>query len=93
MRVEETYVDIDVMVVAERKAREVAVKIEHNVAIDIDKEITSALLRVNEAVDLVALVDVVALSLLEGLLVLGAWEGSLDLRLGVFVGVLESQEA
>ena len=40
------------MVVPERKTREIAVEIKHDIAINIDEEVTLALLSINEPLDL-----------------------------------------
>lgn len=47
------------MIVSEGKTGEIAVKIKHHISINIYKEVTSALLCINESVNLVALVDIV----------------------------------
>ncbi len=50
------YVDELVMIVTERKIREVAVEVKDHIAIDINEEVPSALLRIDEAAHLVGLV-------------------------------------
>ena len=40
------------MVVAERKAREIAVEVKHDIAININEEVPLALLGINEPLDL-----------------------------------------
>jgi hypothetical protein len=47
-----TYVHKGIMVVAERKAGEVAVKVKYNIAININKVVTLALLGIDESLDL-----------------------------------------
>jgi len=54
------------------------VEVKHHVAIDINEEVSSALLSVNEPMNLESLVDVVALSRLKSCLVLGSRECSLN---------------
>ena len=81
------------MVVAQREVREVAVQVEHDVAVDIHEEVASALLGVDEAVHLQARIGVKGLSGLEGRAVLRARESRLDLGLCVLIRVLEPQEA
>ena len=65
-------------------------KIENNISVNIDEEVALALLGIDEALNLIALVKVVRLSTFESLLVLGAWESRLNLRLVVLVRVLEA---
>jgi hypothetical protein len=50
------YVDELVMIVTERKIREVAVEVKDHIAIDINEEVPSALLRIDKAAHLVGLV-------------------------------------
>jgi len=85
-------VHVDLVVIAERELREVAVEIEHHIAVDINKEVTLALLGVDEAVNLETLVQVVGLAAFKGFLVLGAGEGGLNLGLLVLIGILEAEE-
>jgi hypothetical protein len=87
-----TFVHINFMVIAKRKLGKVAVEVKHHIAIDVNKEVTLAFFCVDETLNLIFLVEVVRLGLLEGLLVLGAREGRLNLRLVVLVGVLETEE-
>ena len=47
-----TYVNIGFMVIAERKVCEIAVEIKDNVSININKEVSFALLSINKSVNL-----------------------------------------
>ncbi len=85
-------VDIGLMVVTQRELREVAVEVQHNVAININEVVTLALLSVNKALHLVTLVQVERLRALQCLLVLGSGELGLYLRLIIFIWVLEAEE-
>lgn len=85
-------VHVSLVVVPERELREVAVEVEHDVAININEEVALALLAVDEAMHLIALVQVVGLTLLKGLLVLGTGISGLDLGLVVLIGILEAEE-
>jgi hypothetical protein len=46
------YVDKGIMVVAERKAREIAVEVKHDIAININEEVPLALFGINKSLDL-----------------------------------------
>lgn len=85
-------VDIGLVVVAKRELREVAVEVEDNIAINVNKEVALALLGVDEAVNLQTLVQVVGLAALKRGLVLWPGEGCLNLGLLIFIGVLEAEE-
>ena len=52
------YVDKSIMVVAERKAREIAVKIKHDIAINIYEVVPLALLGIDESLDLFEVCDI-----------------------------------
>lgn len=80
------------MVVPKRKVREVTVEIKDHITIDINEEVTSALLRVNEAAHLVGLIQVVGLSALKSFLLLRARVSRLNVRLGELIRILEPQE-
>lgn len=67
-------VHIVLMVITKRELREVAVKIEDNIAIDVNKVVSLALLGIDEAVDLQTLVQVIGLAALNCSLVLWPWE-------------------
>ena len=52
IKTSKAYVDKSIMVVAERKAREIAVEVKHDIAININEEVPLALLGINEPLDL-----------------------------------------
>ena len=78
-------------------------EIKNNIAININKEVTLALLSINESMNLkhiifhlkvylISLIQVVRLSLIQDLRMLGAWVSRSNLRLRVLNWVLESEE-
>jgi len=98
------YVDIDVVVVAQRAASETLMQVKHHVAINVNHVVALALLDVHKSLRLnnhqssaitysVLLVLSVDLHILQSLLVLGTRELSSDLGLVVLKGVLESEVA
>jgi hypothetical protein len=52
IKTSKAYVDKSIMVVAERKAREIAVEVKHDIAININEIVPLALLGINEPLDL-----------------------------------------
>ncbi len=80
------------MVVSEGKVREVAVQIENDITININKEISLALLGIDESLYLIGLVKIVRLNRVDHFLMFGAGVSSGNLGLRVLSGVLESQE-
>jgi hypothetical protein len=85
-------VHINLVVIAKRQLREIAVEVKNDISVNIDEEVTLTLLGVNKAVNLKTLIQVVRLAAFKGLLVFRAGESGLYLRLLVLIGILEAKE-
>ena len=67
-------------------------EVKDHVAININEEVASALLGIDEAAHLIGLIQIVRLSALKSLLLFRAWVSRLNLRLCELIRVLEPQE-
>jgi hypothetical protein len=85
-------VNVDFVVIAKWELEEVALEVENDIAIYIDEEVAIALLRIDEAGHLQALVQVVGLAALERLLVLRPGDSGFNLGLLKLIRVLEAKD-